>query len=942
MEGVGELGYGYLQNKPPLYRPSPPLTAIERFLLGNNNHFSLQPTPNIVKSNEPHIPSSGFHGFSLLRGAIGSFSGRFSWSCVPETRFTDRLRETVNRTQDTNLNVGLNEENISVPRNSKGVVKTVKDRSFTPQIKRKWTDEEDRCWFLLGRFSWSCVPETRFTDRLRETVNRTQDTNLNVGLNEENISVPRNSKGVVKTVKDRSFTPQIKGKWTDEEDRSVGELGYGYLQNKPPLYRPNPPLTAIERFLLGNNNHFSLQPTPNIVKSNEPHIPSSGFHGFSLLRGAIGSFSGRFSWSCVPETRFTDRLRETVNRTQDTNLNVGLNEENISVPRNSKGVVKTVKDRSFTPQIKGKWTDEEDRRFLLGRFSWSCVPETRFTDRLRETVNRTQDTNLNVGLNEENISVPRNSKGVVKTVKDRSFTPQIKGKWTDEEDRSVGELWYGYLQNKPPLYRPSPPLTAIERFLLGNNNHFSLQPTPNIVKSNEPHIPSSGFHGFSPLHGAIGSFSGRFSWSCVPETRFTDRLRETVNRTQDTNLNVGLNEENISVPRNSKGVVKTVKDRSFTPQIKGKWTDEEDRKLLKLVRQHGVRKWAQIAEKMLGRAGKQCRERWHSHLRPDIKKDCWSEEEEIKLVKVHKEIGNKWAEIGKQIPGRTENSIKNHWNATKRKLNSKGKIKKSEAQIRRDLTRSTILKNYIKSLNLSDAGTDIAPPITGSTTTPTGSTVTEEDFSNQSSLSLPPDLSEESIDNSPHFMYQSYDDELNFMTNFFGNKDDQLPPPPPSIDNNNKDKGVIESSTVQNDHANNVLGHSGLSGVNSFGFNNNNGDHQFLNDKNNGDHQFVNDMIVGGDGFSSSITEPNMFINTHIEEPRKTHLSSDFYLPNLFDGATTTSPSMGWYYHGNNMVDSLTGQASSSGNGKKDTDLKEMFAASHFSHGGNGNPNFVL
>ncbi|XP_028053295.1 transcription factor MYB119-like [Camellia sinensis] len=457
----------------------------------------------------------------------------------------------------------------------------------------------------------------------------------------------------------------------------------------------------------------------------------------------------------------------------------------------------------------------------------------------------------------------------------------------------VGELGYGYLQNKPLLYRPSPPLTAIERFLLGNNNHFSLQPTPNIVKSNEPHIPSSGFHGFSPLRGAIGSFSGRFSWSCVPETRFTDRLRETVNRTQDTNLNVGLNEENISVPRNSKGVVKTVKDRSFTPQIKGKWTDEEDRMLLKLVRQHGVRKWAQIAEKMLGRAGKQCRERWHSHLRPDIKKDCWSEEEEIKLVKAHKEIGNKWAEIGKQIPGRTENSIKNHWNATKRKLNSKGKIKKSEAQIRRDLTRSTILKNYIKSMNLSDAGTDIAPPITGSTTTPTGSTVTEEDFSNQSSLSLPSDLSEESIDNSPHFMYQSYDDELNFMTNFFGNKDDQLPPPPPSIDNNNKDKGVIESPTVQNDHANNVLGHSGLSGVNSFGFNNNNGDHQFLNDKNNGDHQFVNDMIVGGGGFSSSITEPNMFINTHIEEPRKTHLSSDFYLPNLFDGATTTSPSMG-------------------------------------------------
>lgn len=43
------------------------------------------------------------------------------------------------------------------------------------------------------------------------------------------------------------------------------------------------------------------------------------------------------------------------------------------------------------------------------------------------------------------------------------------------------------------------------------------------------------------------------------------------------------------------------------------------RKLIRLVKQHGVRKWAQIAEKLVGRAGKQCRERWHNHLRPDIK-----------------------------------------------------------------------------------------------------------------------------------------------------------------------------------------------------------------------------------------------------------------------------------------------------------------------------------
>ncbi|GKA81028.1 transcription factor MYB119-like protein [Tanacetum coccineum] len=53
--------------------------------------------------------------------------------------------------------------------------------------------------------------------------------------------------------------------------------------------------------------------------------------------------------------------------------------------------------------------------------------------------------------------------------------------------------------------------------------------------------------------------------------------------------------------------------------IKGQWTDEEDKKLLRLVKLHGGRKWAHIAEEIIGRAGKQCQERWHNHLRPDIK-----------------------------------------------------------------------------------------------------------------------------------------------------------------------------------------------------------------------------------------------------------------------------------------------------------------------------------
>ncbi|KAG6744152.1 hypothetical protein POTOM_052862 [Populus tomentosa] len=109
---------------------------------------------------------------------------------------------------------------------------------------------------------------------------------------------------------------------------------------------------------------------------------------------------------------------------------------------------------------------------------------------------------------------------------------------------------------------------------------------------------------------------------------------------------------------------------------RGPWSPEEDAKLKEYMAKHGTGgNWIALPQKAgLKRCGKSCRLRWLNYLRPNIKHGEFSDDEDTIICSLYANIGSRWSIIAAQLPGRTDNDIKNYWNTKLKKKLIMGSI----------------------------------------------------------------------------------------------------------------------------------------------------------------------------------------------------------------------------------------------------------------------------
>ncbi|KAL6183265.1 hypothetical protein ACLB2K_044676 [Fragaria x ananassa] len=93
----------------------------------------------------------------------------------------------------------------------------------------------------------------------------------------------------------------------------------------------------------------------------------------------------------------------------------------------------------------------------------------------------------------------------------------------------------------------------------------------------------------------------------------------------------------------------------------GKWTPEEDKRLIVAQMLFGSKNWNKTAQFVPGRTQAQCRDRYVNSLEPSLKWCEWTEEEDSRLIKAIEECGHCWSKVAAYVPNRTDNMCWRRW-----------------------------------------------------------------------------------------------------------------------------------------------------------------------------------------------------------------------------------------------------------------------------------------
>ncbi|XVF76443.1 hypothetical protein PTKIN_Ptkin13bG0266400 [Pterospermum kingtungense] len=143
---------------------------------------------------------------------------------------------------------------------------------------------------------------------------------------------------------------------------------------------------------------------------------------------------------------------------------------------------------------------------------------------------------------------------------------------------------------------------------------------------------------------------------------------------------------------------------------KGPWSPEEDAKLKGYIDKHGTGgNWIAFPQKAgLKRCGKSCRLRWLNYLRPNIKHGQFSDDEDRIICTLFANIGSRWSIIAAQLPGRTDNDIKNYWN-TKLKKKLFATVPQSQTKPHH-IHHATSFSSFLQSSSLSSPSPPLPSP----------------------------------------------------------------------------------------------------------------------------------------------------------------------------------------------------------------------------------------